>query len=276
MKIAVHLLAAAALAATSHAQAQDLHEQPVPFAELLRARIDGGVGMRNLPVVVQGVALDEPAVFLTVTERHIYLHGEPVLRLVDGLPATESLRMCKGRVPCSPLLRTGISEARSVLAAVFGHQPAVVIIAHETALYPALLLVARSAAEAGAQLSTRLAARTKDGAVVGVPVLVAPGRTLVFGRSQMPALVLLDVRGKNIAVRATREYMEQPEWARDLADMQEIIGRIQLQSGRRLCFLAAEAPTRAGEVIAAIDAARDVFEYVALTDRTGVRVELQP
>jgi len=270
------ILVAAAVLAPAALRAQELYEQPVAFPDLLRARIDAGVGFGNLPLVAKGVDIDEPAVFLTVTTNRIYLHGEPLLRLENGVPATDILRMCKARVPCSPVLRNGIVAARSVLAAAFGHRPPVVIIADPKATYPALLLVARSAAEAGAQLSIRVAARTRNGDLVGVPILVTPGRTLSFGRSQMPALLTLDVRGDAVAIRATREYMEQPEWARNLADMQEIIGRIQLHSGRRLCFLAAEAPTTAGEAVAVIDAARDVFEYVALTDSMGVRAEQQP
>jgi hypothetical protein len=179
-------------------------------------------------------------------------------------------------VPCSPLLRRGIAEARSALAAAFEVRPDIVIIAHKSASYPALLLAVRSAAEAGAQLSIRIAGRTKDGDLVGVPVLATPGRTLTFGRSQMPALVTLDVRGKAVAVRASREYLEQPEWASNLADMQNTLGQIELRSGRTLCFLAAEAPTTAGDAVAVIDAAHQVFAHVALTDHNGVRAEIQP
>ncbi len=276
MKTAVSSLAAALLFASSFAHANELHDQPVAFADLLRAHIDASIGFGKLPLVTNGVDIDEPAVLTSVSTDYIYLDGEPVVRLSHGLPPADILRMCKGRVPCSPVLQRGIADERSMIAAAFDNRPAVLIIADSRASYAALLLVARSAAEAGAPLSIRIAARTKDGDLVGVPVLVTPGRTLTFGRSQTPALVTLEVRGKTVAVGATREYLERPEWASSLADMQEIIGRIQLRSGRTLCFVAAEAPTTAAEATAVIDAARGVFEHVALTDRNGVRAELQP
>jgi hypothetical protein len=275
VKLALQLLVAIALWWVSPARAQELHEQPVAFADLLRAHVKSGLGLAQLPEVTRGVALDEPAVFVSVTPSKVYLHGEPVLALEGGMPRTDDIRLCKARVPCSPRLRNAIADARADLAAALGGRPAVIIIAHVRVPFATLLHVARSAAEAGAHLSVHIAGRTKAGEIVGVPVWVAPGRTLVFGRSQVPVLATAEVHGKTVAVRATRSYMERPEWARNLADLQEILGRIQLRSGRTTCFVTAADATGAADLMRAIDAIREVFPNVALADRRGVRAQAE-
>ena len=66
--------------------------------------------------------------------------------------------------------------------------------------------------------------------------------------------------------------MERPEWAANLADMQQRLGHIQLYSGRTTYFVTASQGAFAGEVVKVISAAREIFPNTVLVDQDGMRV----
>lgn len=237
----------ALLAVPASAQRRYRYER-VDFSELVRAHADANV---VLPEIRAGLPIEHPSTLLTVTPDHIYVDGHPV-----------ALRQ----------LATELRRARAQLARATNRAPHVLLVVDAGASYDRLLLVARNAARAGAALSLRLVARTPDGAVVAIPVWVAPPRTIHIGRAQQPALITLEVHGERTAVRATRAYMERAVWARGFDDLQQQVGRLELTSGRPTYFITATAETRVDQVVRVIDAAREMIPNTVLMGREGLDV----
>ncbi len=244
----------------------------ISFAEVLRGHARATVGLARLPDAAEGVALTEPGVVVTATPEGIFVEGARLVELDHGRVASEAVQLCRNRMPCLPEVRRDIERIRGDLAAAYETRPPVIIVADTDLPYATLHLLVSTSAEAGAALSILITARTPDGELTGVPVWITPSSEIYLGRSQEPALATVSVNGPATAVSATSLYMEQASWASNIADMKELLGRIELRSGRTTCFVTASNDTRTGQVIRVITAIREVFPHIVLSDERGLRI----
>lgn len=270
------LALAATLALPAPATAQHFRNR-VDFTDLLRGHVEEAIGLAHLPVASKGAPLDDPAVVVTATATGVNVSGQVALPLTAGHADASAVRRCRGEVVCAPALRDAIADARARLTAGLESDPdtappPVLLLATRELPYPTLLLTARSAAEAGAALSLAVVARGPGDTLVGIPVLVGPGREITLGRAQSPSLIGIAVDRRRLVVRATAATMSRPVTAADPDDLDITLGRLALSSGRTACFVTATATSTAGEVMDAAAVALRSFPHLVLTDPAGVRV----
>jgi len=258
----IGLAVACALAIASGASAQ-FRYQTVEFAELLRAHVDARLGMDRLISSTTGEPFDEPAVYITATPRRVLVYGETLAQLDGGLIPTAQIATCASGAPCVPRLRDAISQARAQLGHATKSRPKILLLVDHRVPYPTLLLLARSAAEAGAPLSIRLVAR-RGQQLVGIPVWVAPGRQLTVASAPSPALILVELNAGTARITSAGGYLARPAVAHRLSDVVDILGRLELSSGRNTYFISGTDGTASGDVISAIAAARDVLPNAVL------------
>ena len=269
------LVTALLLLVAAPARSQLRGDNKVSFADLLSGHARAAIGMAHLPNLrgsSHGVAFTKPGVVVTATLDGVFVEGARLVELDRGRVASDAVRLCKSGVACLSEVRRHIARIRADLAAVSETRPPVIIVADARLPYPTLLLLLGTTAEAGAALSILIAARSSDGTLTGVPVWVTPSSEIILGRSQEPALATVSIRGPTTAVSATATYMEQSSRASNIANMKEILGRIELRSGRTTCLVNATSDTTLGQVIPVVAAIREVFPHVLLTDQRGLRI----
>jgi hypothetical protein len=259
--LAVMLIAVAAASAPVHAQHR--YEQ-VEFGALLGAHINAELGADNLSEVTGGAPVETTCVYVTATRARVTVFGAPAVALTNGVIPASAIAPCASGATCVPRLRDAIATARGALAAGRnGERAPILVIADRSIPYSTLLLIARSAAEAGASLSIRLAAR-RGRALVWLPVWVAPGRTITLSPAGNPAILSVTLDRGVMAVTTTRHYLARPAFARGMAELLHELSQVQLTSGRTTMFLTASATTSTGDVLAVLAAVRTVFPNVVL------------
>lgn len=253
---------ACAIALAGAAAAQYRHQQ-VAFPDLLRAHVDARLGIERLVTTTDGRPIGEPAVYVTATPQRVLLYGETLALLEAGQVPAEHVAVCASGAPCFPRLRDAIADARARLGRAVNARPKILLLVDDRVPYPTLLLLARSAAEAGAALSIELVTR-RGQELVGVPVWVAPGRELALASAPNPAVIRVELDAGAARVSSDGGYLAQPVLANSRSALIDALGRLELSTGRNTYFIAGTDRTASGDVIAAIAAARDVFPHAIL------------
>ncbi len=269
--LAIALVAIAVAAATARAQ---LRYETLEFPELLRAHADANIGWNNMPTVAFGDRIVEPAVYVTANKSRVQVYGHTVVSLSSGRAADGDIARCASGAPCLPRVRNAIERARADLARELKTVPKVILLVDRTLPYGTLLLVARSAAEAGAQLSTVIAAR-RGPEIVGLPVWMAPGRKLLLSTATDPTLITVELDNRAMTVRTADTRLGGGYLARDMADLLDTLGRLELATGRTTYFVAGAPLTPSGDVIGLIAAARDIFPHAVLAGRGEQRAVIR-
>jgi len=252
--------------------AEQYRYETVEFPELLRAHVDAHLGADRLLAVAGGAPVVDPVVYVTATRSHLLLYGETLAVLDRGAVPAGDTRACSSGAPCIPRLRDAIADARAELARATGRRPEVLLLVDRDVPYATLLLLARSAAEARAHLSIRIAAR-RDGAIVALPVWAAPGRTLELEGAPSPAIIGAEVDGDGGTVTSGGGYLSGPAVARSRDELLDVLGKLQLTSGRNTYFVSGSARATAGDAIALIGAAAEIFPRAVLRasgERTAI------
>jgi len=243
--------------------------ETVSFEQLLGSHVKSRLGIDRLPSINFGKAITEPAVYVTATRKRILLYGETIVPLTHSLVPADDVAICSSGATCIPRLRDSLTQARSRLGQRLENRPHVLLLIDTAIPYPTLLLIARSVAEAGAPLSMQLVAR-RGPELIGLPVWVAPGRTLVLSDATSPRLIRVEVGVGGSAV--VRTAGADPVVARGMADLLGHLGQLQLSSGRTTYFLAGSADTPIGDVVSVAALIRDVFPNVVLHERGQLNV----
>ena len=260
---ALVILATAALFATASVRAQ-LRYETLEFPTLLRAHAAANIGLEHMPTVGFGDELFAPAVYVTANQARILIYGKAVVSLDRGRVPDKAIARCASGAACIPSLRRAIATARAELARELGKLPQVILLVDRRVPYGTLLLMARSSAEAGAPLSTVIAAM-RGPEIVGLPVWVAPGRTLLLSSATDPSLITVEINGGVAAVRTASDIMSRPHLARGLGDLLDVLGQLELTTGRTTYFVAGSPLTPSGEIITTIAAVRDIFPHAVLS-----------
>lgn len=256
------------LAAVPTARAQFRYET-VSFEELLGAHVKSRLGIDRLPSINFGKSITEPAVYVTATRSRILLYGETIVSLSDSRVPYDDVAICSSGATCIPRLRDALIKARSSLGHRLEVRPAVLLLIDRAVPFDTLLLVARSAAEAGAPLSMQLVGR-RGPELIGLPVWVAPGRTLVLSDVSSPRLITVEVGAGAGAI--VRTVGADAIMTRGMADLLSHVGQLQLSSGRNTYFLAGSADTPVGKVVSVAALVRDIFPNVVLHERGQLKV----
>lgn len=237
----------------------------VSFSTLIAAHVKTNLGSHRVPVVTRTTPFAGAAVYLTVTRSRILLYGTRLVELDGGQVPPKQIGPCSSGAPCIPTLRDRVKRARAQLARALKMAPRILVFIDKSAHYQTLLLVLRSAAEAGAHLSLRLAVADRRGALAELPVLVAPGRTVAIRSAAPSAVITVAMNQGSATITAHRSYLGRPRRANGIAEILAVIGRLQLRSGRRAFFLSATPHTQLGFVAELISESRGTFKHVVLT-----------
>jgi hypothetical protein len=270
-RVAIGLVCALA---AHHSAAAQYRYQTVEFSDLLRAHVDGRLGIDRLTSMTTGTRITEPAVYVTATRKRILLYGETRVLLDAGRAPDEEIAVCSSGAPCMPRVRDAIADERARLGRALHSRPDILLLADHDLPYPTLLLLARSAAEAGAPLSIRVVGR-RGPELVAHPVWVAPGRELLLSAPVSPAVIIAELDGGAAVVHSIGGYLPRPTVARSAADLIDILGRLELTTGRNTFFLAGGSNTTAGDIIEVLAPAREVFPNVVLQEWGARRAVLR-
>ncbi len=241
-------------------------DKPVSFPAILDGYIKARIRRTQLPQIERGLRFERaPAVFIAITPSALLVFGKRIHTLTAGYVAKKTAVACASSVRCLPALRDAIAEARAQLGKALRSVPRILILLDRRVPYETLLLAVRSAAEAGAHRSIRLVGVNAAGALLELPVLVAPRRQHTIDSAAPPGLITVEMVGESGIVSATRLYQPNgPVRAPSLEGILQEIGQLQLASGRAAYFLGASAGTTCGSVTAIVSRAREMFRYVIL------------
>ncbi len=262
------LAAVLILAAVPAARAQ-LRYETVSFEQLLGAHVKSRLGIDRLPSINVGKSITEPAVYVTATRSRILLYGETLVSLSNSRVPDDDVAICASGATCIPRLRDALIEARGRLGHRLEIRPPILLLIDSSVPYRTLLLIARSAAEAGAPLSMQLVAR-RGPELIGLPIWVAPGRTLVLSDASSPRLITVEVGGGSGAI--VRSRGDDAVLARGMGDLLSHLGQLQLSSGRSTYFLAGNPDTPVSEIVSVAALVRDIFPNVVLHERGQLKV----